>query len=71
MLSIKGIYDGKTLKLLEDVQVFSPKKVIVTFIEELDDMKQVREYAAQTSSFSFWEDPKEDLYQDYLKKDRK
>ena len=71
MLSIKGIYDGTTLKLLEAVNLRSPKKVIVTFVDDLDDGEQVREYVAQTNSFSFWSEPAEDLYQDYLKKDKK
>ena len=71
MLSIKGIYDGKTLKLLEPVNLHSPKKVIVTFVDDLDDNEQVREYAAQTASLSFWSEPQEDIYQDYLKKDKK
>lgn len=70
MLSVKGIYDGKTLKLLENVNIVSPKKVIVTFVDDLDDTEQIREYAAQTDSFSFWSEPQEDLYQDYLKKDK-
>ena len=71
MLSIKGIYDGKTLKLLEAVNVLSPKNVIVTFVDDLDDTEKLREYAAQTDSFSFWSEPAEDIYQDYLKKDKK
>ena len=71
MLSIQGIYDGKTLKLLEAVQVNSPKKVIVTFVDDLDDAEQLRAYAAQTDSLSFWAEPAEDIYQDYLKKNKK
>ncbi|MEK6615091.1 MAG: hypothetical protein AABZ32_03115, partial [Bacteroidota bacterium] len=63
--------DGTTLKLLEAVNLRSPKKVIVTFVDDLDDGEQVREYVAQTNSFSFWSEPAEDLYQDYLKKDKK
>ena len=71
MLSIKGISDGKTLKLLEKVNIVSPKKVIVTFVDDLDDTEPIREYACQTDCFSFWSEPQEDLYQDYLKKDKK
>ena len=50
MLSSKGIYDGKTLSLLEVINVHSPKKVIVTFVNNLDDNEQVRQYASQTDS---------------------
>jgi hypothetical protein len=67
MLAIRGIYDGKTIKLLES----PPKKkfkVVITFIEELDDTEQLRDFSSQTNSFTFWEDTKEDIYQDYLTK---
>ena len=67
MLAIKGIYDGKTIRPLER----PPKekfKVVITFIEELDDTEQIRDFSAQTTAFTFWEDTKEDIYQDYLTK---
>ena len=35
MLSIQGVYDGKKLKLSETIDVHTPKKVIVTFLEEV------------------------------------
>ena len=59
------------LKLSEDVKINSPKKVIVTFVDDPDDAEQLRAYTAQTDSLSFWAEPAEDLYQDYLKKDKK
>lgn len=65
MLAIKGIYDGKNIQPLENL----PKKkykIIITFLEELDETEQIRDFTAKTNSFSFWEDPKEDIYQDYL-----
>ncbi len=33
--------------------------------EIIDD--EVRELTSDSDAFSFWEDPREDLYQDYLK----
>lgn len=36
MLSVRAIYDGKKLKLLDKVKIKSPKEVIVTFLDEND-----------------------------------
>ena len=68
MLAIRGIYDGKTIKLLESPPSKKKFKVVITFIEELDDTEQIRDFSAQTNSFPFWENTKEDIYQDYLSK---
>jgi len=68
MLAIKGIYDGKTIRPLERLPKDKKFKVVITFIEELDDVEQLRDFSAQTTSFAFWNNPKEDIYQDYLPK---
>ena len=68
MLSIPGFYDGKTIKPLEKTPKNKKFKVVITFIEELEDATQMRDFSAQTTSFTFWENPKEDLYQDFLLK---
>ena len=68
MLAIKGIYDGKTIRPLEKPPKDRKFKVVITFLEELDDTEKLRNFSAQTTSFTFWEDPKEDIYQDYLTK---
>lgn len=41
-------------------------KVIITFVEEIDETEEIRHLAAQTDSFKFWENEEEDIYQDYL-----
>ena len=42
-------------------------KDMVAFLEEIPGNEQeVREFAAQTESFGFWENTYEDIYQDYL-----
>ncbi len=66
MQTIQGIFDGKTFLPLEKVPVTNKYKVIITFVEELDEMEDIRHLSAQTDSFDFWEDEREDLYQDYL-----
>ncbi len=67
MLSVKAIYDGKNIKLLEDVKVSKPRKVILTFLddEELDfTSDEILFVAEKGGSFDFLNDPKEDIYTD-------
>ncbi|MEO5571573.1 MAG: hypothetical protein ABIT08_01735 [Bacteroidia bacterium] len=71
MLSISGFYDGKNIKPLEETPKNKKFKVVITFIEELEDATQLRDFSSQTNSFAFWEDPKEDIYQDFLGKSKK
>lgn len=66
MLAIKGIYDGKKILLLEKTPLNQKFKVVITFLEELEDHDSIRDFATQSDAFSFWGDIKEDLYQDYL-----
>ena len=70
MLAIKGIYDGKTIRPLEKLPKNRKYKVIITFIEEINETEQLRNFSAQTNSFTFWKNEKEDLYQDYLAKSK-
>jgi hypothetical protein len=70
MLSVKEIYDGNKIKLLYKAPGAKKYKVIVTFIEEINGNhdQEIRDFSSRTNSFAFWEDEREDLYQDYLKK---
>lgn len=67
MFSARGIYDGKSVKITDKISEKKKYKVVVTFIEELqeDDM-DIRDFSAQTSGLDFWENSKEGQYQDYL-----
>ena len=74
MLTVKGIYDGKTITPLEKIKSGKRYKVIITFVEEIKNQQEVlelRNFAAQTSGLQFWEDKREDIYQDYLPKNKK
>ena len=72
MISVQGIYDGKSIKLLEKVSVKKMSKVVVTFLEEIEpDETELRNFTAQTAGLEFWENEKENIYQDYLKPKKK
>ena len=40
--------------------------MIITFVEEIDELEEIRQSVAQVDSFRFWESHEEDIYQDYL-----
>lgn len=74
MFAVRGIYDGKRVKIIEPVNKNKKYRVVVTFLEELpEDEQEIRDFASRTESFDFWENTAEDIYQDYLpqKKDKK
>jgi hypothetical protein len=66
MLTVKGIYNGKDFVALEKFPKNKNFKVVITFVEEIDEREELRQFSAQTDAFSFWNDEREDLYQDFL-----
>lgn len=66
MLSVKGVYDGKNLKLLDKVDVNEPKDVIVTFLESIDSISsdEILQAADHGGSFDFLDSEDEDIYSD-------
>ena len=70
MLSVTGIYDGKSIFPTEVIHEQRKYKVIITFVEELDNTESeelsLRNFGVNNASLEFWNDPKEDIYQDYL-----
>jgi hypothetical protein len=67
MFAVRGIYDGKKVKITDRISEKKRYRVVVTFIEELPlEENEIRDFASQTESFDFWENKAEDIYQDYL-----
>ena len=68
MLAIKGIFDGRHVKFLEKTPKEKKFKVIVTFVEEINGDSEMRDFSSQMEGLDFWDDTREDIYQDYLVK---
>ena len=69
MITIKGVYENGEIKLLEEVPAKAGSKVLVTFIEEEEDVLRNISFQQQSPAFdNYLKDSKEDLYQDYIKK---
>lgn len=67
MVSVKAIYDGKNLKLLQDFKIDKPMRIIVTFLDEDDELitsDELNNLADNNSSFDFLKEPEEDIYED-------
>jgi hypothetical protein len=67
MLSVRAIYDGKNLRLLENVEVKIPKEVIVTFLDPRDDdpsSGEIQQMVQEGGALDFLNDEREDIYSD-------
>jgi predicted DNA-binding antitoxin AbrB/MazE fold protein len=69
MLTIKGEYENGQIKLLEQVPFEKRNKVLVTFLDDLENEEDtLRKFSLSTpnSLQSYLQDGREDLYQEYL-----
>jgi len=73
MVSVQGIYDGKHLKLFENIEVNSPKRIIITFLDERGveniskdqiDSEYLHLVADKGGAFDFLNNDKDDIYSD-------
>ena len=67
MISVKGLYDGEKIKLLEKVDTKTPQKVIITFLESGEEKalsQRLYKLAETGGSFEFLKDSEEDIYSD-------
>jgi len=67
MLSIQGIYDGKELKTFDIIQIKSPKKVIITFLEDITEdftSDELHLIAQEGGAFDFLNNEEENIYTD-------
>ena len=71
MEAVRGIFDGENIIATDQISTKKKFKVVITFLEEIDDNteEENRNFSAQTDGLSFWQDEREDIYQDYLKEE--
>gem|GEM_PF-697398 len=67
METIEGFYDGQRILPLTKIQDHRHRRVRITLLEELTEEEEIRLAASHSDAFTFWEDPREDIYQDYIK----
>ena len=60
MLAVNGIYDGNAVRITDKITEKKKFKVVVTFIEELEQNEtDVRDFSAQTKGLNFWDNPQD------------
>ncbi len=67
MLSVRAIFDGKNITLVDKIKVTSPQKIIITFLDENYDeitTEELAKMATKGKSFDFMKNKKEDIYSD-------
>ncbi len=70
MRRVNAIYDGQTLKLLEEVKVTTPQEVIVVFLhderttEEDIQASEIQELIQHSAAFNFLHNEEEAIYTD-------
>ena len=71
MLSVEGIYNGKTVKPLIPINFNRPSKVIITFLDETIENEfkiqdQIEIYRLKASKFDFGEEPDEEYKKELI-----
>lgn len=67
MLAVKGLFDGKNIRLLEKVRIEKPQEVVITFLETNENKRsreEIYKLAEIGGSFDFLNEPAEDIYFD-------
>jgi hypothetical protein len=67
MQTIEGYFDGEKIVPLSKMPSQVHRRVSITLLEELTPEEEIRLAASHSDAFEFWNDPKEDIYQDYVK----
>lgn len=69
MLTVRGIYEDGQVKLLDKLPPLTKHKVLVTFIDDDEDIDRNTSLNQTSESLQHYlSDTREDLYQEYIKK---
>ena len=64
MISMRGKYDGKVLKLNQPIALKLERDVIVTFLDEDISADEIHKITESSGSFDFLMNEAEDIYSD-------
>ncbi len=67
MQTMEGYFDGKNILPLGEIESSKRYRVRITFLEELTREEDLRLLTSHSDPFTFWNDEREDIYQDYVK----
>jgi hypothetical protein len=72
MLSVRATYDGKEFKLRKKINIKTPKEVIITFLDPIDNNSpdddpntaEIHQMVQEGGALDFLNDEREDIYTD-------
>jgi hypothetical protein len=72
MLSVRATYDGKEFKLRKKINIKTPKEVIITFLDPIDNNApdddpnpaEIHQMVQEGGALDFLNDEQEDIYTD-------
>lgn len=72
MLSVRATYDGKELKFRKKIKIKTPKEVIITFLDPIDNSDpvddlntaEIHQMVQDGGALDFLNDEREDIYTD-------
>ena len=63
-MTVKTFYLSKVFRKIKNL------KILITLLEEFSDDEEIRIFSSQNDAFSFWNNEKEDIYQDFILRDK-
>jgi hypothetical protein len=72
MLSVRATYDGKEFRLRKKINIKTPKEVIITFLDPIDNSvpeddlntTEIHQMVQEGGALDFLNDEREDIYTD-------
>lgn len=65
LMTIEGIYDGKTILPLNKIKTRKKRRVLITFLEEVDDFSDLKKHSEKAFA-ELWKDEDDKLWNSYL-----
>ena len=65
LMTVEGIYDGKLIHPLKKIRMKKKRRVLITFLEEVDDFTDLKRHAERVFA-ELWKDEDDELWKSYL-----
>ena len=69
-VEIFRLFDAQAGESLQEIYHLLLEQIKSKQEKQMESEEETRKFYAQTDALSFWEDPREDLYQDYLENEQ-
>jgi len=68
ILTIEGIYDGKNIVPLTNINIKNKRRIIITFLEKIEEKDEFKDLKLQSEKVfnKLWENEDDDIWASYL-----